>query len=168
MLSGNPGRAARLAVPGFPETGFINFSKMKKQGFAISSGILAAIASFLCCFTPILALVVGAGAATSATAWAEKWQPVLWAVSVLAFGWAGWQFFQKKRKKGTGVVLQSMLTCPNCGFQKVETMPTDTCQFFYECENCRTVLKPKPGDCCVFCSYGTIKCPPIQAGENCC
>jgi len=42
-------------------------------------------------------------------------------------------------------------------------MPTDACQWFYECENCKTVLRPEAGDCCVFCSYGTNKCPPIQA-----
>jgi len=24
------------------------------------------------------------------------------------------------------------------------------------------VLKPLTGDCCVFCSYGTVPCPPIQ------
>ncbi|MHA2389931.1 MAG: GDCCVxC domain-containing (seleno)protein, partial [Candidatus Hodarchaeales archaeon] len=21
---------------------------------------------------------------------------------------------------------------------------------------------PKQGDCCVFCSYGDVKCPPMQ------
>jgi hypothetical protein len=41
-------------------------------------------------------------------------------------------------------------------------MPTDACQFFYDCRGCGAVLKPKPGDCCVFCSYGTVPCPPIQ------
>jgi hypothetical protein len=24
-------------------------------------------------------------------------------------------------------------------------------------------LRPKPGDCCVFCSYGSVPCLPIQA-----
>lgn len=24
------------------------------------------------------------------------------------------------------------------------------------------MLRPKAGDCCVFCSYGSVKCPPIQ------
>jgi hypothetical protein len=67
------------------------------------------------------------------------------------------------------IVLESVLTCPHCGFAKKETMPTDACQWFYECENCKTVLKPKVGDCCVFCSYGTHKCPPMQAKRgNCC
>lgn len=70
----------------------------------------------------------------------------------------------------TEVVLQSTLTCPVCGYVKDETMPTDACQWFYECEHCKAVLRPKAGDCCVFCSYGTRKCPPIQAhgASSCC
>lgn len=41
-------------------------------------------------------------------------------------------------------------------------MPTDACQWFYECKSCQTVLKPLEGDCCVYCSYATVPCPPIQ------
>ncbi|MDQ6952888.1 MAG: GDCCVxC domain-containing (seleno)protein [Mariprofundaceae bacterium] len=41
-------------------------------------------------------------------------------------------------------------------------MPADACQWFYECESCHAVLKPKHHDCCVFCSYGDVPCPPIQ------
>ena len=66
------------------------------------------------------------------------------------------------------VVLQSTLSCPECGHAMDETMPTDACQWFYECEACKTVLRPLPGDCCVFCSYGTRKCPPIQADAAAC
>ncbi|WP_305076261.1 GDCCVxC domain-containing (seleno)protein, partial [Methylobacter sp. BlB1] len=51
---------------------------------------------------------------------------------------------------------------------ETETMPTDACQFFYECRSCGTLLKPKLGDCCVFCSYGSVKCPPIQQQTSCC
>ena len=58
--------------------------------------------------------------------------------------------------------LVSTLTCPSCGHRATETMPTDACQFFYECECCGALLKPKAGDCCVFCSYGDVPCPPIQ------
>lgn len=68
------------------------------------------------------------------------------------------------------MIRESTLTCPECGHAKVETMPTDACQWFYECEQCHTVLKPRPGDCCVYCSYGTVPCPPIQergSGECC-
>ena len=60
------------------------------------------------------------------------------------------------------VILASTLTCPACGHMKLEIMPTDACQWFYECEQCHVVLKPLAGDCCVYCSYGTVPCPPIQ------
>lgn len=63
--------------------------------------------------------------------------------------------------------LQSTITCPECGHQAVETMRTDACQFFYHCKGCGARLKPKAGDCCVFCSYGSVPCPPIQAGDGC-
>ena len=63
--------------------------------------------------------------------------------------------------------LVSTLTCPHCGYRAIETMPVDACQFFYDCRGCGVRLKPKPGDCCVFCSYGSVPCPPMQVG-NCC
>ena len=66
------------------------------------------------------------------------------------------------------LVLESKITCPFCGHQKHETMPTDACQWFYECQSCHNIIKPKLTDCCVFCSYGTVKCPPKQAGKACC
>ena len=66
------------------------------------------------------------------------------------------------------VILQSTITCPECSHVKEETMPTDACQWFYECERCKAVLRPKRGDCCVFCSYGTNKCPPIQVDSRSC
>lgn len=66
------------------------------------------------------------------------------------------------------ILLYSVITCPECGFKKEERMATDSCEFYYQCQECKTLLKPLPGDCCVFCSYGTVKCPPKQAGKNCC
>jgi hypothetical protein len=42
-------------------------------------------------------------------------------------------------------------------------MPTDACLFFWQCPGCATLVKPKRGHCCVFCSYGDVPCPPIQA-----
>lgn len=58
--------------------------------------------------------------------------------------------------------LDSEITCPQCGRRQTEKMPADACQFFYECSGCGVLLRPKPGDCCVFCSYGSVKCPPVQ------
>ena len=65
------------------------------------------------------------------------------------------------------IVTRSKLTCPDCGNVTEEEMPTDACLYFYECKRCGKLLKPKTGDCCVFCSYGTVKCPPIQAIACC-
>ena len=65
------------------------------------------------------------------------------------------------------LTLDSVLTCP-CGFSAVEVMPTDACVYFYECTSCHTLLRPRAGDCCVFCSYGSVRCPPIQQSHGCC
>jgi len=66
------------------------------------------------------------------------------------------------------IVLESVLTCPHCGFARQETMPTDACQFFYECSHCKALLHARQGDCCVFCSFGSVKCPPMQQARGCC
>ena len=68
----------------------------------------------------------------------------------------------------SAIRLDSVVTCPHCGHAKREAMPTDACLFFYECEACKTLLRPKPVDCCVFCSFGSVPCPPIQAQGTCC
>src|SRR3546814_13103352 len=68
----------------------------------------------------------------------------------------------RKGRPVSSVQLESILTCPKCGAATSETMPTNACHWFHECAACHEVLQPLPGDCCVFCSYGTVKCPPIQ------
>ncbi len=66
------------------------------------------------------------------------------------------------------VIAQSTLTCPECSHTVKHVMPENFCQWFLECAGCGTLLKPRPGDCCVFCSYGDVPCPPVQAGDACC
>jgi hypothetical protein len=61
------------------------------------------------------------------------------------------------------MIFESVLTCPHCGAAKAETMATDSCRVFYQCAGCGMTLRPKPGDCCVFCSYGSVPCPTVQA-----
>jgi len=43
------------------------------------------------------------------------------------------------------VVLESVLTCSHCAFTAQETMRTDACQYLFECRNCKSLLRPKPG-----------------------
>jgi hypothetical protein len=64
------------------------------------------------------------------------------------------------------MILESLITCPQCATAKMETMPTDACRFFYTCSGCGVTLRPEQGDCCVFCSYGSVPCPPIQAERS--
>ncbi len=64
------------------------------------------------------------------------------------------------------VILQSILTCPECGHSENEVMPTDACQFFYECKSCGILLRPMQGDCCVYCSFGSVVCPPMQKAPH--
>lgn len=56
----------------------------------------------------------------------------------------------------------STLTCPSCGHQETQLMPTDACVYFFRCPTCGQVSKPLSGDCCVYCSYGDTPCPPTQ------
>lgn len=62
--------------------------------------------------------------------------------------------------------LRSTLTCPRCSGVRTETMPTNACWFFYDCTHCAAKLRPLTGDCCVFCSYGDVPCPPIQEAAH--
>jgi len=71
------------------------------------------------------------------------------------------------------MTFDTVITCPRCGTAKLETMPMNACQFFYDCTGCGVRLKPKSGDCCVFCSFGNQPCPPAQealagTSRNCC
>ena len=65
------------------------------------------------------------------------------------------------------IELRVTLTCPECGHKETETMPEMSCQYFFDCKGCGAVLKPLAGDCCVFCSYADLPCPPIQENRVC-
>ena len=130
--------------------------------------ILAFVIATACCWLPWLIIVIGG--ASSAAGLMNGLNSVsgpFMIIGVLFLTYGSYQFFYKKNKK-VEAILQSIITCPKCQYQKEETMPSDACQYFYECENCKTVLKPINNDCCVFCSYGTVACPPIQLDKNCC
>jgi len=64
------------------------------------------------------------------------------------------------------MIPKSTITCPACGHSKKEVMPTDACQWFYECTQCHVLIKPKDDDCCVFCSYADVPCPPVQVSKH--
>ena len=61
------------------------------------------------------------------------------------------------------MAIQARITCPHCQHVESVEMPEDSCVFFFECPGCKKTLRPLPGDCCVFCSYGDHRCPPKLA-----
>lgn len=62
--------------------------------------------------------------------------------------------------------LNATLFCPSCGHHAKAIMPTDRCVIAYDCPACTQTLKPKAGDCCVFCSYADRPCPFIQDAKS--
>jgi hypothetical protein len=135
----------------------------------------SAFALFLatsCCWLPALAVLLGGASGVLAVSdLLGSYSGVLMGISGVLLVIGVYQWKKRKTKNIVSdleVILQSKVTCPECGHEKLETMPTNACQFFYDCENCGVVLKPKKGDCCVYCSYGSVKCPPIQKGDDCC
>jgi hypothetical protein len=56
----------------------------------------------------------------------------------------------------------STITCPRCGHRESERMRPDACLIVYACKGCGVELRPLAGDCCVFCSYGSVPCPAVQ------
>lgn len=137
---------------------------------SIFGGAIAFLIATSCCWLPALTLALGSASSLLAfSSGLEKFSGLFMIVGTGFFGWGSYQFYQKKHQnKKMTIELQSILTCPACNHSKEETMPTNACQFFYECDNCKKILKPKKGDCCVYCSFGTVACPPIQEGKNCC
>jgi copper chaperone CopZ len=62
----------------------------------LSAGILAAIASSLCCITPIVALLGGVSGVASVFSFIEPARPYLIGISVLALGYAFYQAYKPK------------------------------------------------------------------------
>lgn len=62
-------------------------------------------------------------------------------------------------------ILVSAVTCPHCGRGYEAAMREDACQILLDCPSCRRQIRPRPGQCCVFCSWGSAPCPPVQVAR---
>ncbi|HFQ15066.1 MAG TPA: hypothetical protein ENK41_01820 [Rhodobacteraceae bacterium] len=68
----------------------------------------------------------------------------------------------------------TVLTCPHCGHRSRQSMPDLQTLTRWNCNNCHTDIQPRPGECCVFCSFGSVPCPDAQRAweqgqsGNCC
>lgn len=143
---------------------------MTKHKNSIVMSSIALILATSCCWLPALVIAIGGGSTILAISnGLEKYSGLFFIVGLALLGLGIYQYRKGKNSiEDQEVILQSTITCPSCGHKKHETMPTNACQYFYDCEKCKEVLKPKDQDCCVYCSYGTVNCPPIQLNQACC
>jgi len=138
---------------------------------SIIGSIVTFVIATSCCWLP--ALIIGLGGTTGWLAFAnglEQFSGVFMAIAVISLLYGVYLYYQKRKIsiQSNQVQLLSTISCPECRHEQEESMPTNACQFFYKCKSCKTFLKPKKGDCCVFCSFGSVACPPIQQNINCC
>jgi len=130
---------------------------------------LAFILATSCCWLPALVIIIGGGSTLMALSKGlENMSALFLLIGVVLLGWGLYKYKKRKSAATQITILNSTITCPHCAHSREEEMPTDACQYFYECQNCKVILKPKASDCCVYCSYGTAPCPPIQLDQNCC
>ena len=71
---------------------------MKKDKKLIGAGLLTAIASSLCCITPVLALISGTSGIASTFSWLEPFRPYLIGFTILVLGFAWYQKLKPKKE----------------------------------------------------------------------
>ena len=176
--------AAGLAPCCFPLLGFIGtalgltaFEQFAPQldiliRVLVAVALFGSISSFRIHRSVIPLLISVSGTGLVFYHYYGSWNPT---IVYLGFGlllvggvWSSLLIRSNRKQKNKEIIDTSTITCPECGFRKEEKMPMDACEYFWECPNCGVMLKPKEGDCCVYCSYGSVPCPPIQSESDCC
>tara|TARA_R110001583_G_scaffold63217_1_gene185267 strand:+ start:13713 stop:14312 length:600 start_codon:yes stop_codon:yes gene_type:complete len=71
---------------------------MKKDKKLIGAGLLTALASSLCCITPVLALISGTSGIASTFSWMEPYRPYLIGLTVLVLAFAWYQKLKPKKE----------------------------------------------------------------------
>jgi len=71
---------------------------MKSDTKLIGVGILTAIASSICCITPVLAIIAGTSGIASTFSWLEPFSPYFTSLTVLILGFAWYQKFSPRKQ----------------------------------------------------------------------
>lgn len=118
---------------------------------SIIGSSIAFIIATSCCWLPAFLIAIGGGSTLIGIS--NELEKFSGTFMLIGIGFLGFGIYQYKRKREMAsneeAILRSTITCPECGHKKEETMPTNACQYFYECENCKIVLKPT-GNIVVF------------------
>ncbi len=78
---------------------------MKSNKSLIGAGLLTAIASSLCCITPVLALISGSSSMASSFSWLEPARPYLIGFTVLVLGYAWYQKLKPAKADDCGCAI---------------------------------------------------------------
>ena len=73
---------------------------MKTDNKLISAGLMTAIASSLCCITPVLAIVAGSSGLASTFSWLEPFRPYFIGMTFLVLGFAWYQKLKPQKQTG--------------------------------------------------------------------
>jgi len=71
---------------------------MENKNKIIGTGLLTAIASSLCCITPVLALISGTSGVASTFSWLAPFRPYLIGFTILVLGFAWYQKLKPKKE----------------------------------------------------------------------
>jgi hypothetical protein len=84
--------------------------------------------------------------------------------SVPLIGHVGRSFAYTRRNHPPwqGIERSSLITCPACSHTVSEKVSRETVKRVFHCPQCLKWLEPKPGDHCIYDSYGSFKCPSLQ------
>jgi hypothetical protein len=67
---------------------------------------------------------------------------------------------------GKNLIFGTTVKCPHCGVERTAIMPSMGRKMALSCPSCNKIIFKKEDSCCVFCSYGIIKCPVEQEKER--
>ncbi len=62
--------------------------------------------------------------------------------------------------------IETVIKCPHCGVEQQATMTLTGKKIAHDCRFCNQTMYAKKGECCVFCSFGAIKCLGTQEKER--
>lgn len=65
-----------------------------------------------------------------------------------------------------GVVRESTLVCPRCNHGERMMMAENSSLVVHVCQSCGLEMHRLPGNCCLFCTWGTVPCPTAQRAYN--
>ena len=71
---------------------------MKSENTLIGAGLLTAITAWLCCITPVLALIAGTSGIASTFSWIEPFRPYLMGLTILVLAFAWYQKLKPQKE----------------------------------------------------------------------